>query len=200
MFSTDPPRSALPSLQDSPQLSDQASPVQRPNRTASNTSLENACATSSPVFAGSAVKPRFPSLQLDVEEAGAAAAFLASPLISPINVRHFSFASSGYSSGSESLTSLGFLPQETRTELILLLDPEHPADWRLLADRLGFESKHIRWLECRKDSPTAMLLNWWETQRSRKVPMRKLAEVLRGMGRDDAAEYVEGVLPRETRV
>ena len=113
--------------------------------------------------------------------------------------RHLS-CSSGYSSGMETLQSAFFISQETRSELILMLDPPHHMDWRMLAERLGFEHKHIKWLQCRPGSPTETILNWWETSGRRSFPLFALVDILRGMGRDDAAGEIEKILPRETRV
>ena len=107
---------------------------------------------------------------------------------------HFSFASSEFLSlGYESLTSSLCLPQSTRHELMFLLDPPHPkADWRHLAERFGYSQKHITWLEHCKTPSTLMLLHWLEFRDD--VSMVALAEALRTLGRDDAAEEVEGAL------
>ena len=110
--------------------------------------------------------------------------------------------SSGYFSiGFESWPSGDKLTQRIRSELIIALDPPHPkADWRALAEGLGFELKHIRYLEALKPpaSPTDVLLNFWELK---KFPLSKIAEALRALGRDDATALLEKQFTvRETEV
>lgn len=110
--------------------------------------------------------------------------------------------SSGYFSiGFESWPSGDKLTQRIRSELIIALDPPHPkADWRALAEGLGFELKHIRYLEALKPpaSPTDVLLNFWELK---KFPLSKIAEALRALGRDDATALLEKqFIVRETEV
>ena len=166
-------------------------------KAASVASLEDVSAGS--LTAGQVYSTRRSLLQLDTDGARAVPNPV-SPAVSPIDLKHLSF-SSGYSSnGCQSLLSVHSMPQELRNDLVFALDPPHDADWKLLAEILGFESKHIRWLESRKDSPTETLLNWWEMKRSRKFPLRRLAEILREIGRDDAASLIEAQLPRETVV
>ena len=91
-------------------------------------------------------------------------------------------------------------PQEVRNELMLLLDPPHFMDWRMLAERLGFQRKHITWIKSRCVSPTETILNWWEESERNADPLSTLANILRDMGRDDAALEIEKVIPHETRV
>ena len=110
--------------------------------------------------------------------------------------------SSGYFSiGFESWPSGDMLTQRIRSELIIALDPPHPkADWRALAEGLGFGLKHIRFLEALKPpaSPTDVLLNFLELK---KLPLSKLAEALRALGRDDATALLEKQFTvRETEV
>lgn len=110
--------------------------------------------------------------------------------------------SSGYFSiGFESWPSGDKLTQRIRSELIIALDPPHPkADWRALAEGLGFELKHIRYMEALKPpaSPTDVLLNFCELK---KFPPSKLAEALRSLGRDDATALLEKQFAvRETEV
>ena len=123
----------------------------------------------------------------------------ASPASSPIQLKH---TSSGYFSfGFEPLPSTDSLTRKIRNELIIALDPAHPkADWRTLAEDLGYEMKHIRWLEDRKPgaSPTDVLLTVLEGQ---KFPLHRLAEKLHEMGREDAASLIEAhLMLRETEV
>ena len=68
-----------------------------------------------------------------------------------------------------------------------------------MAEDLGFETKHIRWLEAiHRHSPTDTLLTVMET---RNYPLSKLAETLRRLGRNDAAEIIEDQLMlKETSV
>ena len=124
-----------------------------------------------------------------------------SPASSPLQLKH---TSSGYFSfGFEPLPSTDSLTRRIRNELIIALDPPHPkADWRTLAEDLGYEMKHIRWLEDRKSkpgaSPTDVLLTVLE---GKKFPLHKLAEKLNEMGREDAASLLEAQLMlRETEV
>ncbi|KAM7451780.1 Netrin receptor unc5c [Porites harrisoni] len=122
-----------------------------------------------------------------------------SPTGSPIQLKN---TSSGYFSfGFEPSPSTDSLTYRIRNELILILDPPHPkGDWRSLADGVGFEMKHIRWLaNCNSSaSPTDILLTALE---SKKYPLYKLAEKLRNIGRDDAASLVDAQLMlRETEV
>ena len=122
-----------------------------------------------------------------------------SPTGSPIQLKN---TSSGYFSfGFEPSPSTDSLSNRIRNELILILDPPHPTgDWRSLADGVGFEMKHIRWLaNCNSSaSPTDMLLTALE---SKKYPLYKLAEKLHDIGRDDAASLVDAQLMlRETEV
>lgn len=110
--------------------------------------------------------------------------------------------SSGYFSiGFESGPSGDMRTQRIRSELIIALDPPHPkADWRALAEGLGFELKHIRYLEALQPSasPTDLLLNFCELK---KFPPSKLAEALRSLGRDDATALLEKQFAvRETEV
>ena len=116
----------------------------------------------------------------------------ASPASSPIQLKR---TSSGYFSvGFESLPSVDSLTRKTRNELIIALDPAHPkADWRSLAENLGYEMKHIRWLEDRKPgvSPTDVLLTLLE---GKKFPLHELAKRLREIGREDAANLIEAPL------
>lgn len=110
--------------------------------------------------------------------------------------------SSGYFSiGFESWRSGDMLTRRIRSELIIALDPPHPkADWRALAEGLGFELKHIRYLEALTPpaSPTDVLLNFCELK---KFPPSKLAEALRSLGRDDATALLEKQFAlRETEV
>ena len=118
---------------------------------------------------------------------------------SPLEMAH---TSSGYFSfGFEPLPAVDSLTQRIRSELIISLDPPHPkADWRTLAEDLGFKLRYIRYLESLKPpaSPTDTLLNLLE---ARKFPLCELAKRLHGMGREDAAALLEAQLVlRETEV
>lgn len=122
------------------------------------------------------------------------------PWESPTHTRE---TSSGYSSSSvfEPLKYIDSLTLRGRDELIIVLDPPHPtANWKHLAEELGLKMRHIRWLDNRKPpaSPTDSLLTMMESQ---KYPLDKLAETLRKLGRDDAAQIMEDQLMlRETSV
>lgn len=118
---------------------------------------------------------------------------------SPLEMAH---TSSGYFSfGFEPLPAVDSLTQRIRSELIISLDPPHPkADWRTLAEDLGFKLRYIRYLESLKPpaSPTDTLLNFLE---ARKFPLCELAKRLHGMGREDAAALLKAQLAlRETEV
>ena len=101
---------------------------------------------------------------------------------------------SGYfSSGFEPLAFTNVLSPTLYNELVKLLDPPHPrANWKNLAEDLGFEMKDIRWLEHQvQTSPTFVLLTVVE---KREYPLYKLAEILHEEGRDDAAKIIEDQL------
>ena len=121
-----------------------------------------------------------------------------SPTGSSIQLK--STSSSYFSFDVEPSPSADSLTYWIRNELILILDPPHPkGDWRSLADGVGFEMKHIRWLANTNSSvsPTDILLTVLE---SKKYPLHKLAEKLRDIGRDDAANLVAQLMLRETEV
>ena len=114
-------------------------------------------------------------------------------------IRRSRHTSDYYSFGFEPLAFTHVLSRSLYCELIILLDPPHStkANWKNLAEDLGFQMKHIRWLEYRT-SPTFILLTYMEAI---KYPLYKLAEILRKEGRDDAAELMEDQLKeRETSV
>ena len=96
-----------------------------------------------------------------------------------------------YSSGFEPLAFTHVLSLKLACELIVLLDPPHPkANWKNLAEDLGFEMKHIRWLE-HQASPTSILLTYMEEI---EYPLYKLAETLCKEGRNDAVKIIEDQL------
>ena len=125
--------------------------------------------------------------------------FQANVLLGACAAGHTAFPSqpsrqtSGYFSSS--LEPLAFTNQcpTLCNELVKLLDPPHPrANWKNLAEDLGFEMKDIRWLEHQaQTSPTFVLLTVIE---KRQYPLYKLAETLHKQGRDDAAEIIEDQL------
>lgn len=125
------------------------------------------------------------------------------PAASPVALNQMS---SGYFSvGFESLPTVNSLNRELRSKLSVILDPPHESDWKVLAENLGLSYQDIRWIDCRKGfSPTEILCNFWETRDSLRYrfPLRKMAEILQKMGRDDAVELIEAQLltPKETSV
>ena len=116
------------------------------------------------------------------------------PIASPSQTKDTSSGCCSYD--FEPLQLTDSLTQRKRIELKLHLDPPHlTANWKHLAEDLGFETKHIRWLEAQKcHSPTDALLTFMET---RNYPLSKLAETLRKLGRDDAAKIIEDQLMLE---
>ena len=71
----------------------------------------------------------------------------------------------------------------------MALDPEDPLgnDWRMLADHLKL-SRYINYLKTHyKDGPTACVLLCWMKQ---KESMDKLADILEGIDRGDAASLI----------
>ena len=81
------------------------------------------------------------------------------------------------------------LPDDLKTELVLLLDPideMNGHDWRHLAALLELNNK-IRFLQ-RKSSPTDVLLDHCEMK---NISLPALAAMMRTMGREDAAMTVE---------
>ena len=142
--------------------------------------------------AGLFAHPSKSTVQANVLFGASAAGQKASP------IRRSRHTSDYYSSGFEPLTFTHVLSLSLYCELIILLDPPHSkANWKNLADDLGFEMKHIRWLE-HQASPMLILLTYLEAI---EYPLYKLAETLRKEGRDDAAELMEDQLKeRETSV
>lgn len=114
---------------------------------------------------------------------------------SPVSLKQMS---SGYFSvGFESLPTAHSLSRELRSKLSLILDPPHESDWKVLAENIGLSYKDIRWIESRNAfSPTEILFIFWETRDSLKhrYPLRRMADILQKMGRDDAAEIIEAQL------
>ncbi|KAK2181710.1 hypothetical protein NP493_385g02008 [Ridgeia piscesae] len=81
------------------------------------------------------------------------------------------------------------VPEDLKTELVLLLDPIDEVnghDWRHLAALLELNNK-IRFLQ-RKSSPTDVLLDHCEMK---NISLPALAAMMRTMGREDAAVTIE---------
>ncbi|XP_078364185.1 netrin receptor UNC5C-like [Oculina patagonica] len=125
------------------------------------------------------------------------------PTASPASWKQLS---SGYFSvGFESLPTMNSLSLDLRSKLSVILDPPHESDWKILAENIGLSYQEIRWIDCRiAYSPTKIVFDLWETRDSLRYQfsLKKLTEILRKMGRDDAVELIEAQLltPKETSV
>lgn len=101
------------------------------------------------------------------------------------------------SSGCSSLVTLtpepeAFrLPQRLRQELCRCLDPPNARgnDWRLLAARLNVD-RYLNYFAC-KPSPTEHILDLWEARHREPNALTDLLNILRVMGRPDAAHVLE---------
>ena len=85
------------------------------------------------------------------------------------------------------------LSQATICTLSTLLDPpdsQHGNDWRMLAERLMF-NRYVNFFASRQ-SPTETILHLWESRNRELLAVSNLANILRGMGRFDAASALEG--------
>ncbi len=83
------------------------------------------------------------------------------------------------------------LSQALLNTLSGLLDPPnaHGTDWRLLAERLNVH-RYLTYFATRT-SPTEAILGLWEARNRENLAVSNLANVLRGMGRFDAAMVLE---------
>ncbi|XP_068223501.1 uncharacterized protein [Palaemon carinicauda] len=101
------------------------------------------------------------------------------------------------SSGCSSLVTLtpepeAFrLPHRLRQELCRCLDPPNARgnDWRLLAARLNVD-RYLNYFAC-KPSPTEHILDLWEARHREPNALTDLLNILRVMGRPDAAHVLE---------
>ena len=104
-------------------------------------------------------------------------------------------SSSGYVPSGEN-TNVGFLPKELKISLILSLDPPilGRRDYRVLAEKMNFDSKFGNWLEKTENrNPTERLLTTWEYTVRMDPPeaLCHLRDMLKEMGRDDCVEEVD---------
>ena len=105
-------------------------------------------------------------------------------------------SSSGYVPSGEN-TNVGFLPKELKISLILSLDPPilGRRDYRVLAEKMNFDSKFGNWLEKteNRESPTERLLTKWEYTVRMDPPeaLCHLRDMLKEIGRDDCVEEVD---------
>lgn len=83
------------------------------------------------------------------------------------------------------------LPQRLRWELCRCLDPPNARgnDWRMLAARLNVD-RYLNYFAC-KASPTEHILDLWEARHREPNAFTDLLNVLRVMGRPDAAHVLE---------
>ncbi len=77
------------------------------------------------------------------------------------------------------------------TNIAKLLDPPTPEghDWRLLAERLNVH-RYVTFFATRP-SPTEAILHLWEARNREILALSNLINILRGMGRFDAAAVIE---------
>lgn len=108
-------------------------------------------------------------------------------------------SASGQSSTASALTALDpkapvfRLAPAVRRQLCHLLDPPNARcnDWRMLAQRLSVD-RYINYFAT-KTSPTEHILDLWEARHREASAVTDLLNVLRVMGRQDAAGVVERV-------
>ncbi|XP_047737990.1 netrin receptor UNC5C [Hyalella azteca] len=83
------------------------------------------------------------------------------------------------------------LPARVRRELCRCLDPPNARgnDWRMLAARLNVD-RYLNYFAC-KNSPTEHILDLWEARHRQASAVTDLLNVLRVMGRPDAAHVLE---------
>jgi hypothetical protein len=93
------------------------------------------------------------------------------------------------SNGSTSAPSPFRIPMDVKQSLCRLLDPPNPADWRMLAVRLGV-NRDIQFFGG-QSSPTEALLNFWEARNRESTAVAGLVNTLRAMGRQDAARVLD---------
>jgi hypothetical protein len=115
----------------------------------------------------------------------------------PCNSASSTATSSGCSSiGSSPTTPLAAspppfrIPSAVKAALCRLLDPPTTTgDWRLLAERLGV-NRYVGFFAS-QPSPTEALLNLWEARNRESTAVAGLVNILRGMGRQDAAQVLD---------
>lgn len=96
-------------------------------------------------------------------------------------------------------SSIGFVPLSAgvRDQLTEMLDRPHPTvNWRTLVRELGLERWSVSGFE-QSSYPTEYLLR---TMEARKYPPSKLSEILRKLGRDDAADIIQTPMIWESSV
>ena len=101
-------------------------------------------------------------------------------------------SSSGCSSSDSYSSAATFrLPAATKETLVRMLDAPVSLgnDWRLLAERLNVH-RYIAFFATRP-SPTEAILNLWEARNRESSATAGLLNILRGMGRFDAAHLLE---------
>ncbi|XP_076458521.1 netrin receptor UNC5C-like [Babylonia areolata] len=83
------------------------------------------------------------------------------------------------------------LPSHTRSQLCQLLDPPNVRgnDWRMLAQALTV-NRYINYFAT-KSSPTDYILDLWEARHRHETAVTELVNILRAMGRLDAAAVLE---------
>jgi len=101
-------------------------------------------------------------------------------------------SSSGCSSNDSYCSSSTFrLPAQTKETLVRMLDAPVSLgnDWRMLAERLNVH-RYIAFFAT-KPSPTEAILNLWEARNRESNAVQGLLNIVRGMGRFDAAHLLE---------
>jgi ZU5 domain/Death domain len=86
------------------------------------------------------------------------------------------------------------IPSHVKAALCRLLDPTASSeagggDWRQLAERLGVD-RYVGFF-AGQPSPTEAILNLWEARHRESTAVAGLVNILRGMGRSDAAQILD---------
>ena len=82
------------------------------------------------------------------------------------------------------------IPSAVKSALCRLLDPPSSnGDWRLLAERLGVD-RYVGFFAS-QPSPTEAILNLWEARHRESTAVAGLVNILRSMGRLDAAQILD---------
>ena len=105
-------------------------------------------------------------------------------------------SSSGYCSIKPAEPIRYQIPLHVRQQLCYKLDPREYviSDWRHLAEKLGADAEYIRWLERGLGpgtSSTYELFDWWESKKYKEIPIGRLKQILRELGREDCVKVID---------